>query len=168
MRREMKPNWKGLVKTGTVLVLAALAMAPAVAQEKPAAPAKTLYQRMGGYDTLAGIVGDFVQRLGSDHAFDRFGTGRSKNSLMRTRQLIVEQLCWMTGGPCTYVGRDMQTAHQGLKITEAEWESSVTKMKASLDKFKIAEPEQTEFLGMIGKLKPDIVEKAPENKKAQN
>ena len=172
MRRGLKRNWMGVLGRGAGFALAALLtvpFVPAAAQEKPA-PAKTLYQRMGGYDVLAGIVGDFLERLGNDHAFDRFGQGRSKNSLMRSRQLVVEQVCSMTGGPCTYIGREMKTAHEGLKITETEWESSVTKLKASLDKFKIAEPEQKEFLAMIGKLKPDIVEtKAPEEKpKVQN
>lgn len=32
-------------------------------------------------------------------------------------------------------------------------------MVETLDKFKIAEPERTEFLGIIEKLRPDIVEK---------
>ena len=175
MHRKWKGSWKGMLRRGTGCALAALVTmlwmptAAGAAQDKPA-PAKTLYQRMGGYDTLAGIIGDFIDRLKSDHAFDRFGGGRSANSLGRTKQLVVDQVCWMTGGPCFYIGRDMKTAHEGLKITEAEWESSTAKLKAALDKFKIAEPEQTEFLAMIGKLKPDIVEKkaADEKPAAQN
>ena len=102
---------------------------------KPAG--KTLYQRMGGYDVIAGIVDDFIAQLGKDKAFERFGGGRSHNSLVRTRQLVVDQICNLTGGPCVYIGRDMKTAHEGLAITDAEWDSSIKKFEISLDKFKV-------------------------------
>jgi hemoglobin len=144
-----------------LLVAALVPAALAAPQDKPAPAKKTLYQRMGGYDNLAGIVGDFLKQLGEDHAFDRFGQGRGKNSLERAKQLIVDQVCWLTDGPCAYIGRDMKTAHEGLKITQAEWESAGKHMKASLDKMKVAEPEQTEFLAIIEKLRPDIVEPPP-------
>ena len=132
-------------------------------------PEKTLYQRMGGYDVIAGIVDDFIAQLGKDPAFERFGGGRSHNSLIRTRQLVVDQICYLTGGPCVYIGRDTKTAHAGLAITDAEWDSSMRKFKISLDKFKVAEPEQQEFLDMLGRLKSDIVEPPKaETPKAQN
>lgn len=158
MRNQLK------ARVGVVLAVAALlavSLVPAAVgspQDQPAPAKKALYQRMGGYDNLAGIVGDFLKQLGEDHAFDRFGQGRGKNSLERAKQLIVEQLCWLTDGPCVYIGRDMKTAHTGLNITQAEWEAAGKHLKASLDKFKIAEPEQTEFMAVIEKLRPDIVE----------
>lgn len=148
-----------------LLLAVALCVPAASAQDQPAPAKKTLYQRMGGYDNLAAITGDFLKQLGEDHAFDRFGQGRGKNSLERARQLIVEQLCWLTDGPCTYIGRDMKTAHQGLKITQAEWEAAGKHLKASLTKFNVAEADQTEFMAIIEKLRPDIVE-APAEKPA--
>ena len=131
-----------------------------LAQEKQDKPAeKTLYQRMGGYDVIAGIVDDFIGQLVKDKAFDRFGGGRSQNSLVRTRQLVVDQICNLSGGPCAYIGRDMKTAHEGLKITDAEWDSAIKKFDVSLDKFKIGEGEHKEFIAMLQKLKPDVAEK---------
>ncbi len=121
-------------------------------------PEKPLYQRMGGYDVIAGIVDDFIGQLRTDPAFARFGGGRSMDSLKRTRQLVVDQICNLTGGPCIYIGRDMKAAHAGLKITQAEWDSSIDKFKNSLNKFKIGEQEQQEFLDVLAKLRTDIVE----------
>lgn len=136
------------------------------AQDKPA---KTLYQRLGGYDVIAGIVDDFLSQLRADPAFARFGGGRSHDSLMRTRQLVVDQICFLTGGPCVYIGRDAKTAHQGLAVTQAEWDSTIDKFKVSLNKFKVPEKEQQEFVAEIEKLRPDIVEKPKEEKpKGQN
>jgi hemoglobin len=83
--------------------------------------------------------------------------------------LVVDQICNLAGGPCVYIGRDTKTAHAGLAITDAEWDASIKKFKVSLDKFKVAEPEQKEFLAMIEKLRPDVIEKPTEEKpKGQN
>lgn len=153
-RRRVSPMGIGVLLTAMVLAL----LVPAGRSLGQDQPTKTLYQRMGGYDVIAGIVDDFISQLGKDPAFKRFGGGRSHNSLVRTRQLIVDQVCNLTGGPCAYIGRDMKTAHQGLEISDAEWDSSMKKFKVALDDFKVAEPEQQEFLAMIAKLKPDIAE----------
>ena len=121
-------------------------------------PAKTLYQRMGGYDVMAGIVEDFLVQMRGDPAFNRFGGGRSEGSLKRTRQILVDQFCAMTGGPCVYIGRDMKSAHQGLKITRAEWDSALKKLEVSLDKFKVHGKDKEEFVALIQQVRDDIVE----------
>ena len=150
----------------TLMAASAAPVARSFALDKPE---KTLYQRMGGYDVIAGIVDDFIGQLRKDPAFQRFGGGRSHDSLLRTRQLVVDQICFLAGGPCVYIGRDTKTVHAGLAITDAEWDASIKMFKNSLDKFKVAEMEQQEFLDMIGKLKSDIVESPkPYAPKAQN
>ena len=52
----------------------------------------------------------------------------------------------------------MKTAHQGMGISEAEWNASVVHLVATLDKFKVPEREKKEVLGAISGLKNDIVE----------
>jgi hemoglobin len=125
--------------------------------EKP--KEKTLYDRLGGYDAVSAVVDDFLAALGKDPMFDRFGHGRGANSLQRAKQLIKDQICSLTGGPCAYIGRDMATAHQGLEITQKEWDASVQHLQATLVKFKVGEKEQKELLAMVDKLKADIIEK---------
>lgn len=128
-------------------------------QDAPATPKeKTLYSRMGGYDVLAGITDDWLSQLKGDAAFIRFGGGRSLNSLMRSRQLIVDHMCAITGGPCVYIGRETKPAHQGLAITQAEWDSGIAKLKNSLAKLKVGEQEQKEFLALIESEEKDTVE----------
>jgi len=82
-------------------------------------PGTTLYERIGRYDAIASVVDDYLKGIRSDPQFARFA-GRSTDSLVRARQLLKDQLCAMTGGPCVYVGRDMATAHGGLAITDAD------------------------------------------------
>ena len=148
-------TFKRLALGAALVVPFLLGSSVAPAQE---AGAKSLYQRVGGYDVIASVVDDFLNQLGADPAFKRFGQGRSMNSLGRARQLIVDQVCNLSGGPCLYIGRDMKPSHGGLAITDAEWESSGQKLLNSLKKFKVSEPDQKEFMAMIEKLRPDIVE----------
>ncbi|HEY1328423.1 MAG TPA: group 1 truncated hemoglobin [Casimicrobiaceae bacterium] len=128
-----------------------------VASAAPTAP--SLYKRLGGYDALAAVTDDFLQRMVGDAQFARFFGGHSSDSLKKIRQHIVDQLCTATGGPCVYIGRDMKTVHGGLGITEKDWDVSVKHLVATLDKFTVPMKEKDEVLGALGSLKKDIVEK---------
>lgn len=119
----------------------------------------SLYKRLGGYDSLAKVTDDFIMRLATDKTLGRFFVGASDNSKMRIRQLVLDQLCAATGGPCMYIGRDMKTAHKGLGITEEDWNIAVKHLLATLTKFKVKEKEQKEVAAALTTLKADIVEK---------
>ena len=119
---------------------------------------QSLYKRLGGYDAIAAVTDDFIGRLASDKSLQRFFGGHSKDSLGRIRQLVVDQLCAATGGPCVYIGRDMKTSHQGMGISEADWNAAVVHLTATLDKFKVPDREKKEVLGAVSSFKNDIVE----------
>src|SRR5205807_868246 len=108
---------------------------PILALPAHAQTAPTLYKRLGGYDAIAAVTDDFLGKLAGDPQLGRFFGGHSSDSLKRIRQNIVDQLCAATGGPCVYVGRDMKTAHAGLKISEKDWDTSVKYLVGTLDKF---------------------------------
>ncbi len=119
----------------------------------------SLYKRLGGYDALAAVTDEFIKALATDKKLGRFFVGASDNSKMRIRQLVVDQLCAATGGPCVYIGRDMKTSHKGLGITEEDWNIGVKHLVNTLTKFKVPEKEQKEVAAAIMGLKADIVEK---------
>lgn len=119
----------------------------------------SLYKRLGGYDALAAVTDDFITRLATDKTLGRFFVGASDNSKMRIRQLVVDQLCAATGGPCIYIGREMKAAHKGLGITEDDWNIAVKHLIATLTKFKVPENLQKEVATAVSGLKADIVEK---------
>jgi hemoglobin len=136
----------------------ALALSLLVCSSLFAADQPSLYQRLGGYDALAAVTDDFIGRMAADKNLAKFFAGHSKDSLMRIRQLVVDQLCAATGGPCVYIGRDMKSAHQGMGISEADWNAAAAHLVATLDKFKVPEKEKAEVLAAISGLKNDIVE----------
>jgi hemoglobin len=119
----------------------------------------SLYQRLGGYDAIAAVCDDFITRFSADPQGVRFFAGFSVNSRKKIRQLIVDQICEASGGPCYYTGRDMKTTHAGLGITENDWQVFVKHFVASLDKYKVPPKEKNEVLAVLTPLKKDIVEK---------
>ena len=136
-----------------VLVMLPLTAGIGSAQEK------SLYQRLGGYDGIAAVLDDFIGRLAAEQQLQRFFAGHSKNSEMRQRQLVLDLVCQLTGGPCFYIGRDLKVTHAGLGITRSDWELVNKRFAESLAKFKVAEPEQKELGALVGAVEKDIVEK---------
>jgi hemoglobin len=137
------------------LALLTLTFVAPLAAHEPSA--SSLYKRLGGYDAIAAVVDDFIGRLATDPQLAKFFDSHSTDSLKRIRQLIVDQLCEATGGPCYYTGRTMKVSHDGLKITQAEWELAVKHLTATLDKFKVGEKERGELFAAVGALQGDIV-----------
>jgi hemoglobin len=118
----------------------------------------TLYRRLGGYDVIAAVIDDMFAALRADPAFARFGAGRSIDSHNRARQLLVDQVCELSGGPCIYIGRDMKTSHSGLGITLAEWTANMKHADAALRAHKIPDAERAEFLDLFERYRDEIVE----------
>jgi hemoglobin len=145
------------MKRLTLVLCLLLVSLSALAADAPKTP--SLYTRLGGYDAITAVTDDFIGRLATDKQISRFFVGHSQDSLKKIRQHVVDQLCAATGGPCVYTGRDMKTSHQGLGISEAEWNAGVVHLTATLDKFKVAEKEKSEVLALVSTLKKDIVEK---------
>ena len=117
----------------------------------------SLYGRLGGYDVIAAIVDDVLARMREDPKFARFAA-RSADSRNRARQLLVDQMCALAGGPCLYTGRDMKTSHAGLGITQEEWDVSIKHTRDALQRQRLAEREQRDFLDLFERYRADIVE----------
>lgn len=120
---------------------------------------ESLYKRLGGYDAIAAVTDDFIVRLATNTQLSRFFTGLSDDSKMKVRAHIIELVCMKTGGPCTYAGRDMKTAHKGLGITESDWNVMADLFAQTLNKFNVQKKEQDELLSIVSSVKGDIVEK---------
>jgi hemoglobin len=118
----------------------------------------TLYKRLGGYDAIAAVADDFIGRLLKDPNFERFFVGFADDSKKRIRQHLVDFLCEKTGGPCFYTGRDMKTAHAGMKVSKEEWDKAVALIGATLAALKVPAEESQELASMLVPLEKDIVE----------
>ena len=120
----------------------------------------SLYARLGGYDAIAAVVDDLLQRLFSDPHVGVYWKGRNNASKQRDRQLLVDYLCQVAGGPVVYTGCDMKTAHAGLEISASDWQVTAGHLIATLEELHVPEPAKQEVLIFISRLKLDIVETA--------
>jgi hemoglobin len=117
---------------------------------------KSLYDRLGGKTAITAVVDDFVGRVAADNRIN----GKFANAnIPRLKTMLVDQICQASGGPCTYAGRDMKSAHAGMGVSGSEFDALVGDLVATLTKFKVGEREKNELLGALGPMKKDIVEK---------
>ncbi len=151
----MKMQFRTLLPV-TLLVVALSACSgmahkdPAPMAEKPA----SLYDRLGGKSAITAVVDDFVANVAGDERINgRFGN----TDIPNLKGNLVDQVCAATGGPCTYAGKDMKTAHTNMRIQDAEFAALVEDLVKSLNKFKVGKKEQNELLGALGAMKKDIV-----------
>jgi hemoglobin len=138
---------------------AAVANAPTpepTAPPPPAAPApdKPLFERLGGEPAITAVVDEFVNRTTTDARikFRFFNT-----DAVSLKRLLVEFVCVASGGPCTYTGRDMTSAHAGMDLVDEEFTALVEDLIAAMDKFHVPDREKGEVLGALGPLKPQMV-----------
>lgn len=118
----------------------------------------SLYNRLGGYDAIAAAVADLMPRLRNDPKLWVYWKGKSLESRRKGDQLLTDFLCAAFGGPVFYAGPDMKVSHEGLGITEEEWDITIAHIAAALDALKVAEREKAEVLQAANSLKWDIVE----------
>lgn len=128
-----------------------------VVPEKGPEPTDSLYKRVGGYDTIATLVDDLFNRMATDSQLSPFVRGVSEAHFRKIRQLTTELLCEMFGGPCVYTGTDLDIAHAGLGIKDADWEHFTELLDDSLDQLKLPEKERNEVRAMIAGLRSVIV-----------
>ena len=134
-----------------VACITALSIAGCATAQPAQAP--TLYERLGGHAALTAVVDDAIVNVSADPRINRrfanAGPGLTKN--------LVDLLCLRSGGPCTYNGLDMATAHEGMFIRDEEFDALVEDIAKSLDKFKVPAREKGEALAILRQMRNAIV-----------
>src|SRR5262249_58123337 len=91
---------------------------------------KSLYQRWGGEPVVAAIVDAFVERFADD---TRVAPTFAKTDIPKFKKLLNEQICNLTGGGCKYTGRSMPSAHEGMHITESQFNAIVEDLQDAMN-----------------------------------
>jgi len=141
----------------------------AVATEK-----LSLFDRLGGEQGISEIVSDFTPRVMDDPRVNwsregvtrgglSFHSGHSEawkptqQNVTVLKKHLVEFLALATGGPAHYTGRQLETVHAHMHISNPEFDAAIGDLKATLDKLKIPNLEQKELLAIIESSRPEIV-----------
>ena len=116
---------------------------------------KSLYDRLGGSDAINALTESWVARVAGD---DRANGKFARTDIDRLKKELVDQLCEVTGGPCTYTGRSMQETHDGMKVTAGEFEIVMQHLRAALDELNVSKTDQDELAGLLEPMRDDMVE----------
>ena len=143
-----------LVSRGMVMAVLVFSLSSCV-RTTPAPVGKTLYVRLGGQTMVSAVVDQFVTNLLADGRINRrFATA----DIAKLRGHFVDQVCVVTGGPCVYTGRDMKSAHAGLKISGGEFAALMEDLATALDRLRVPAQEKVQLLALFIPMKRDVVE----------
>jgi len=126
---------------------------------------KSLYDRLGQKEGITKVVDSFIKNLSNNDLTKKRFAKLPKDRVEKFRKNLIDQICKESGGDCEYTGKSMKDAHKGMKITDAEWNATVSALKAALDENKVGEGESNDLIAAIAPMKDDIVEVKPKGKK---
>jgi hemoglobin len=115
----------------------------------------SLYQRLGGADGITQLVDDIL-------------AAHLKNSVVKTRFENIKDLDYAktmarqffsagSGGPDTYTGKDMRTAHKGMNISEQEYLAVMDDIVGAMEKQRLSEDTKKDVIAILYSLKGDII-----------
>jgi hemoglobin len=111
-------------------------------------PTTTLWERLGGEKTVRVLVREAGTAAATDPKVNFTRNGQYKldeKGVARMEQLLVEFVSESSGGPLKYTGRNLATIHQGMKITDVEFDALMGHLRATLKKHNIGQREMEEL-----------------------
>jgi hemoglobin len=126
-----------------------------VAAPSAAAPAATLYERLGGEARVTLAVSRLIERSAADPRTARSFDGVKLSTLSAS---LVQHICSLSGGGCVYEGETMARSHADLKIKSSEFEAMVTILREEFDRAGIDAGARNELLRKLAPMKRDIVD----------
>ena len=127
---------------------------PTAANPAPAFPElRPVFEQFGGEAGLVALMDDFMVQLLADPRTKSFFENVNQAAV---KQHLVEQFCVILGGPCTYTGRDMKTAHEGFNIDRRQFNALVEDLQIAMDKRGIPFRAQNQLLSKLAPMHREI------------
>lgn len=119
---------------------------------------KSLFDKLGGHESIVAFVEAIFSRVTPDPLIGRYWRYRGADGIKKEKELAVEFFTKITGGNSDYSGRDMKTAHKGMKITEKDWRTFCSHVVEVVKQFGLPPEIQEEVEKLISLYENDIVE----------
>jgi len=113
---------------------------------------RALHQREG----IERIVANLLNRVRVDPRISDIFKATDMERLQRT---LTEQICYVSGGPCHYTGRDMQTAHHDLGLQNADLNALVEDLQLAMNDEKVGFHDQNRLLAKLAPMQPAVVQR---------
>jgi hemoglobin len=127
---------------------------------------KSLYARLGGRAGITKVTDAFLEKLTADmnSAEPKIVNAKAKARFAGVhvplvREHFINLIGELSGGPETYIGRDMTASHAGMAITEKEFDGFVALLGEVLAHAGVGAKEKDEVLAVMKAQKAAIVGK---------
>jgi hemoglobin len=130
------------------VMLAAALLVTTLAPIRPCA-AGTLYDDLG---RKAGITKVLVDMAGFIAGDARVGPFVARAGLADFERELVDQICYATGGPCTYSAKSVQAARSALHVNEAGFDALVEDLQKSMYKNDVPPAMQNRLIEVVAPL----------------
>lgn len=117
-------------------------------------PQRTLYDELGGQEGVEQIVELLLTKISDD---PRIAAQFAAVDILRLNDKLVEQICFESGGPCTYTGKDMVEAHAKQKVSNADFNALVEDLMWAMDQRRIPRATQNRLLARLAPMHSEIV-----------
>lgn len=115
---------------------------------------ETLYERLGGEDSIEAVVERFYEHVMVDERVNGyFEDVDMERQIAHQTQFISS----VTGGPVDYTGEEMTEAHEGMGITEEEFYAIAEHLDIALAEYDVPEEEREDVLAEIESYEEAIV-----------
>lgn len=115
----------------------------------------TLYERLGGVERISRLALDVVAlHYNNPLLKTRFEQVKDRGKLEKN---LIDFICAGTGGPQTYAGKDVLSAHKHMNIDEQELVSAIDDVMAAMTRNGYAQAEKNDVLAILYSLKGDVV-----------
>lgn len=113
-----------------------------------------MWEAFHGAEGVSRIVDALVDRSVAD---PRIAGAFVSHDLIRLRRTLKEQFGYILGGPTTYSGRDMETAHRDLGLQPSDMGALVENLQIAMSEEGVAFPAQNRFLAKLAPMRRDVV-----------
>ncbi|MBF59608.1 group 1 truncated hemoglobin [Halomonas sp. FeN2] len=128
------------------LTFMAVAFSLAGCTHQSATQSTTLYERLGGQDTIDTVVENLLYRIADDPEVVVFFANTNIDLFAKS---LASQLCDVSDGPCRYEGPPMDRAHQHMGLTDVHFNRLVEHLDAAMQEEGIALGARNELLGRL-------------------
>jgi len=128
------------------LTFIAVAFSIAGCTHQSSTQSTTLYERLGGQDTIDTVVENLLYRIADDPEVVVFFANTNIDLFAKS---LASQLCDVSDGPCRYEGPPMDRAHQHMGLTDVHFNRLVEHLDAAMQEEGIALGARNELLGRL-------------------
>ncbi len=116
----------------------------------------SLYKDLGGEEKIAAFTKDFVDMISTD---PQIGHYFAKVNLEHLTKELTDQFIDLSGGPVKYTGADMGTIHQGMGVTNADFNKLAELLQIAMDKHDVPFATQNRLVALLASMQRVVVTK---------